>query len=110
MVRLLAAWRRIRHFMVKSSVEHSLRIQIPAGTYQPEFERFALAIVNPAGQPTMKTRNYSKGSVMAISPIASRCQPANIGFVFCSPKSSSVLITVEKAGQAVASLMCIAPA
>ena len=45
--------KRLLNYYEHEGFDHSLRIQIPAGTYQPEFERFALTQVNPAELPAM---------------------------------------------------------
>ena len=39
--------KRLANYYEHEGSEHSLRIQIPAGTYQPEFGSFSLATVNP---------------------------------------------------------------
>src|SRR6266478_4302291 len=39
--------KRLANYYEHEGSEHSLRIQIPAGTYQPEFGCFALESVNP---------------------------------------------------------------
>ena len=48
--------KRLLNYYEHEGFDHPLRIQIPAGTYQPEFERFALTIVDPAGlrSPTQR--------------------------------------------------------
>ena len=45
--------KRLLNYYEHEGTEHSLRIQIPAGTYQPEFEHFALTPVSPAVLPDM---------------------------------------------------------
>lgn len=45
--------KRLVNYYENEGFDHSLRIQIPPGTYQPEFERFAATKVNPAARPAM---------------------------------------------------------